>query len=191
MPHFCGIPFRVRQVLRAGGIIAYPTEGVYGLGCDPDDPRALRALIDIKRRDRSKGLIVIGANSTQLLPYIEAADHDTRERLIAALDTPSSARAVTWVVPASARCHPLLTGGRTTLAVRVTHHPTASRLCRAFGGALVSTSANTSGQAPIGRPALLIREFSHRVDAVLPRANGDQRGVSKIIDFSSGQILRA
>ena len=190
MAGFFGVPFRVRQVLRAGGVVAYPTEGVYGLGCDPDNISALQALIDIKRRDRAKGLIVIGADAAHLLPYIEASNHEARQRLLAALNTTTGARAITWVVPASARCQPLLTGGRNTLAVRVTRHPTAARLCQAFGGALESTSANTSGQAPIRRPALLIRHFRHRVDAVLPRANGNQRGVSRIIDFTSGQVLR-
>ena len=183
---FFGIPFRTRQALRAGGIAAYPTEGVYGLGCDPDDPAALAALVALKGRSPDKGLILIGAEADDVLPYIAAAPGPVRE----ALDQPPAERATTWVVPASGRCHPLLTGGRETIAVRITHHPTAARLCRAFGGALVSTSANTSGSPPVRRPMLLVRRFRNHVDALLPRANGRQVGVSRVVDLQSGRVLR-
>lgn len=187
---FCNVPFRVRQTLRAGGIVAYPTEGVYGLGCDPDNAEALRRLIHIKRRDSAKGLVLIGANAAQLLPFIHTDDAATRQRLIDTLNTPHGERATTLVVDASNRCHPLLTGGRNTIAVRIAGLQTAANLCRAFDGALVSTSANTSGQTSINRRMLLRAQFADRVDALLPRDNGAQTGVSRIIRFPSGEVLR-
>nr|MDQ2696242.1 Sua5/YciO/YrdC/YwlC family protein [Pseudomonadota bacterium] len=125
---------RLRQaarILRQGGVIAYPTEAVYGLGCDPRNRRAVQRLLEIKRRPPAKGLILIAADLAQLEPFIDPLPPDRRRLLDAAWPGP-----VTWLVPAR-RAPVWLRGNHPTLAVRVTAHPLAAALCRAFGGAVV------------------------------------------------------
>lgn len=189
MSEFHGIPFRVRIVLRAGGVIAYPTEGVYGLGCDPASVDGVERVIDIKARDASKGLILIADNVAQLAPWVDLGPTDL-QRLTDAYAAAPRDRARTYIVPASPQCPSGVTGGRDTVAVRVTHHPVAAALCRAAGSALVSTSANYSGRSPISRPAELRATFLDSVDAILARRTGAQKGVSQIVDFISGDVLR-
>ncbi|MEO0576819.1 MAG: L-threonylcarbamoyladenylate synthase [Pseudomonadota bacterium] len=189
--HFYGIPFQVRQVLLAGGVIAYPTEGVYGIGCDARIQQAIKRVVRIKARADDKGLILIASDAQQLAPWIACPrDLDARQHLLSAIAEHPDGRATTWVVPASERCSPLLTGNRATIAVRVTRHADAANLCRAVDGALISTSANISGRNAITQPARLRRQFGKHVDAVLARAGGGQRRPSRVIDYASGNVLR-
>ena len=134
---------RAVDVLRRGGVIAYPTEGVWGLGCDPNNTDALQRLLALKQRDPDKGLILIAADIEQLDPLLDQLTPDQRARLAASWPAP-----LTWVVPVGPQLPVLVSGGRATLALRVSAHPTVAALCRAWGGPLVSTSAN-----PSGRPA--------------------------------------
>ena len=113
--------FQLRQAartLRAGGLVLYPTEGVWGLGCDPLNPGAVEAILTLKSRPLSKGLILIARQRAQLAPFVSDPD------AIPETETPT-----TWVVPATAHCLPWLTGGRRTIAVRLTTHPVAASLC--------------------------------------------------------------
>ena len=187
---FYGIPFRVRSVVRAGGVIAYPTEGVYGLGCLPTSAPGIQRILDIKGRDADKGLILIAADVRQLRPWV-ALDAHALSRLEEAYAIAPTERARTYIVAASERCPNTVTGGRDTVAVRVTRYAVAADLCRAADSALISTSANISGRPAITRPAQLRSTFGADVDAVLGRATGQQAGVSQIIDFASGTVLRA
>ncbi len=189
MRNFHGIPFRVRAVLRSGGVIAYPTEGVYGLGCDPASASGVARVIALKARDAGKGLILIADHVQQLAHWIDL-DAAGLERLTREYAAAPRDRARTYIVPASEACPNGVTGGRDTVAVRVTHHPVAAALCRAADSALISTSANFSGRNPITRPALLRATFGDTADAVLARRTGSQGGVSQIIDFASGTVIR-
>ena len=180
----------MRAVLRAGGVIAYPTEGVYGLGCIATFNDSVQRVIDIKGRSAAKGLILIGADPGQILPWVKCEDAEQTKRLIHCLGSHNGMRARTWIVPAADTAGDLITGGRDTIAVRVTRHRAAAALCLAAGSALVSTSANRSGHAPITRAAVLRREFGHDVDGVLSRATGNANDVSEIFDFVSGAQLR-
>lgn len=171
--------------LRAGGVIAYPTEGVWGLGCDPRREAALLRLLALKRRDWRKGLVLIAADFAQLEPYVERPSKSALKR---AFDTwPGPA---TWVFPCAADASPLLTGERHSIAVRVTAHPIAAELCAAFGGALVSTSANLADRPP-ARSATEVRlAFRNALDAIVPGALGGLDKPTPIRHVVSGMILR-
>lgn len=173
-----------RQAVWGGGVIAYPTEAVFGLGCDPLNPEAVARLLAIKHRDSAKGFILIAADIIQLEPFMQLTT-GLREQLLNTWPGP-----VTWVVPAAAGVPAWLTGGRDTLAVRVTAHPVAAMLCRATGLALISTSANLGGHPPL-RSALAVRRMLRmRLDYILPGRVGARRKPTEIRDATSGALLR-
>lgn len=182
------LPPRLRQaaaVIHAGGVIAYPTEGVYGLGCRPDDSRAVQRLLALKQRPVSAGLILIAASLEQLTDWIEPTAREARQL------TATHAGPVTWLVTAGALTPEWITGGRPKVAIRVTRHPVAAGLCRASGLPLVSTSANRRGKPP-ARSALGARlRFGTRLDLVVGGATGGAAGPTEIRDASSGRVLRA
>ena len=173
-------------VLRSGGVLAYPTETVYGLGCRADHRAAIRRIIEIKRRDIDKGLILIGADLAQLLPYAAPLSPALIQTLMMPRPRPTS-----WVVPVAAGLDPLLSGGRPTLAIRVTSSPVARELCRLADGALVSTSANPSGERPATRPEELAPSLARAVDLIVAGECAADAVPSQIIDLLSGTILRA
>lgn len=172
--------------LNRGGVIAYPTETVFGLGCDPHNNHALERLLAIKKRSWRKGLILIAARYSQLLEYIEPVDHAMMTRIFATWPGP-----VTWLLPARSDCSPLLRGTHTTLAVRVTSHPVAQVLCQRFRGAIVSTSANISGQPPARHFLAVQKQFHNKVDYIVPGASGPRAKPSEIRDGQSGRIVRS
>jgi L-threonylcarbamoyladenylate synthase len=174
----------LRAHLRRGGLVAYPTESCYGLGCDPRNLRALKRLIALKGRSAAKGLLLIADHFKRLQPFVRPLAPADRDRLARSWPGP-----VSWVVPASSACLPLLTGGRPTIAVRVTAHSGAARLCRSLGMALVSTSANTSGNKPAKTAAECRRIFGARVRVIAGRI-GQRRRPSTLIDLATGTVLR-
>lgn len=174
----------LRTWLRRGGIIAYPTESCYGLGCDPRNPRALQRLIRLKGRSAAKGMLLIADRFKRLKPFVRPLHATDLARMQHSWPGP-----VTWVAPASNACPPLLTGGRPTIAVRVTAHPVAAQLCRSLGMALVSTSANKSGKKPAKTAAECRRIFGARVRVIGGRI-GRRRRPSTLIDLATGNILR-
>ncbi len=182
------VGFRLRRysaLLSVGGVIGYPTEAVYGLGCDPRCLDAVGRLLALKGRSARKGLILIAPEAGWLAEYMAPLNEVMMARMMASWPGP-----VTWVVPAAARVPAWLTGGRETIALRVTAHPIASALCRAFGGVLVSTSANRAGGAP-ARTALRTRLlFGPDLDAVVPGKLGGLDRPTPIFDARSGAILR-
>jgi len=174
----------LRAHVRRGGLIAYPTESCYGLGCDPRNPHALKRLLHLKGRDAAKGLLLIADRFRRLRPFIRPVSATDRARMLRSWPGP-----VTWVAPASTNCLPALTGGRPTIAVRVTAHRGAARLCRSLGMALVSTSANKSGRKSAKTAAECRRIFGARVRVVAGRI-GRRRRPSTLIDLATGTILR-
>lgn len=175
---------RLRAYLKRDGVIAYATESCFGLGCDPRNPRAVRRLLWLKRRPRAKGLILIGSALHQF------------HRFLAPLPAGLAARLGEWwpgpntlLLPVSARCPPWLKGRHPKLAVRVTAHPQAARLCHALDMALVSTSANRSGQRPLKTYRACRQAFGGKV-WVLPGRIGTRKRPSTIIDPLSGGIHR-
>ncbi|BBO57649.1 MAG: tRNA threonylcarbamoyladenosine biosynthesis protein RimN [Cobetia sp.] len=174
--------------LRNGGIVAYPTEAVWGLGCDPDDGEALARLIKLKSRDAAKGLILIAGDIAQLEPWLAGVTVEQREQLLASWPGP-----YTWLVPDNGRAHPLLRGEHVSLAVRVTDHPLVQALCAAFGGPLVSTSANRAGESPAMTADEVRDAFGDALvnDVILEGPLGGNPRPSTIRDLATGKVLRA
>lgn len=177
---------RAAQCLRRGGIIAYPTEAVFGLGCDPQNIEAIQGLLALKQRAWQKGLILIAANFEQLTPYVQPLE----PALLQQLQRAWAKDVVTWLVPAKPEVSFWLRGTSEKIAVRVTRHPEAAALCQQFGGAIISTSANRAGQTAL-RTALQVRaEFGNAVDEIIFGAVGQRSRPSEIRDALTGQILR-
>ncbi|MFA5494751.1 MAG: Sua5/YciO/YrdC/YwlC family protein [Porticoccaceae bacterium] len=176
---------RAAQAIARGGVVAYPTESVWGLGCDPRDAGAVDEILRLKGRAVAKGLILIAADLDQALPFLGPLAEAERRQLAA-----PGTRPVTWVVPASPLAPPWITGGRATLALRITRHPLAAALCAVAGTPLVSTSANPQGRPP-ARNALQVRQyFGDRLADITPGAVGGAAKPSEIRDLRSGEILR-
>jgi L-threonylcarbamoyladenylate synthase len=176
---------RAARIVRSGGVIAYPTEAVFGLGCLPRDRRAVLRLLAIKRRSWRKGLILIGADVSQLERYVVLPPEPHRSRVLATWPGPH-----TWVLDALPAAPRWITGGRPSVAVRVTAHPLAAELCLAVGEALVSTSANVSRRPPHRRLIQLRRDLGASVDFVLAGPLGGLAAPTAIRDGRSGHVLR-
>jgi L-threonylcarbamoyladenylate synthase len=174
---------RAGRIIRAGGVVAYPTEGVWGLGCLPHAEQAVQRILDMKNRSATKGLILIAAAPRQLEAWI--APHIDAASLASA-----GAHPTTWIVPAAEWVPYLVRGENDGLAVRLTTHPIAAALCVAADSAIVSTSANISGRPSMRSPYTLRRTFGHLVDFVVAGHCGPAGGASEIRDWSSGRILR-
>lgn len=137
----------IAQAFRAGQVLGYPTEGVYGIGCRADYHEGIQRVIDAKKRAPNKGLILLGAKTADFAEFVA----DQNELEAARQNDPSWC---TWVVRAAPGADPLLTGGRESLAVRVTEHPLMAEVIARLGVPIVSTSANLSGRAAHPRPWL-------------------------------------
>ena len=173
-------------ILRGGGVLAYPTEGVYGLGCDPDDQAAFERIFAIKRRPPEQGVLLIAADFAQVEGWIGEAPEVAFER----------ARQVwpgahTLIFPRSPRVPDWVTGGHAGIALRVTAHAPAAALCRAFGGPIVSTSANRHGEPPARRAQDIVAVFGDELDGVLDAPLGGLDRPTPITDAVSGAIIRA
>lgn len=173
-----------QRALAAGGVIAYPTEAVYGLGCLPE-PRPVARLLQIKRRSPRKGLILVAADVAQLEAYISFPDARTRNRVTATWPGP-----VTWLLPARAGTPVWLTGDHPTLAVRVSAHPVVRALCER-AGPLISTSANPAGAAAARDAARVRAYFGPALDFVLAGAVGGSSRPTEIRDAATGAVVRA
>lgn len=173
------------RVLHNGGLVAYPTEGVWGLGCDPWNEDACSTLLTLKQRDWRKGLILVASDFSQLEDFIERPSNSAMKRAQATWPGPA-----TWVFPCSEDAPPLVTGENWSVAVRVSAHPIVRALCESFGGALVSTSANRAGQPPARSIHEVRRKLGPAVQALVPGPLGKLAGPTPIRDVRSGLILR-
>jgi len=171
--------------LRAGGVIAYPTEAVYGLGCDPFDQAAVSRLFTLKQRPPNQGVLLIAADFAQVEKFIGAAPVEAVARARTTWPGPH-----TWVFPRSAAIPHWLTGAHTGIALRVTAHPLAAALCRVFGGALVSTSANRHGGTPVRNAGAARAAFGDELAYILSGAVGGLDRPTSIRDAISGELLR-
>ncbi|MDD3518000.1 MAG: Sua5/YciO/YrdC/YwlC family protein [Chromatiales bacterium] len=176
---------KAAALLRMGGVLAWPTEAVWGLGCDPSNADALRRLLAIKRRPAEKGLILVAADFDQLAPWLLPLEDSVRTRVMQTWPGPH-----TWLWPARPEVSPLLRGAHDTLAVRVSAHALTAALCRAAGTALVSTSANPSDRPPAMSAASVSIELGSRLDGILAGELGGQAAPTRIRDARSGNIVR-
>lgn len=171
--------------LKAGKVVAYPTEGVWGLGCDPDNPDALKALLALKRRDPAKGLIMIAAAVEQFRPWFEGLPSADVARMEASWPAP-----LTWLVPDNGRALALARGEHDRVAVRVTEHALAASLCTAFGGPIISTSANRASEPSALTLDDVQAAFGDEIELILDGHTGGRSSPSDIRDLESGEWLR-
>lgn len=173
--------------LQRGGVIAYPTEAVWGLGCDPRDEAAVLRLLALKQREVDKGLILVAASEAQLAPYIDMLQLGEAQRAAVRASWPGPH---TWIVPASRSAPRWITGAHAGIAVRVSAHPVVVALCDAFGGALVSTSANRAGDPAPSELASLDPRIVAGVDAAVAGETGGLVRPTGIRDAATGAVLR-
>ncbi len=177
--------YQASQILHNNGVIAYPTESVWGLGCNPNQEIALQRLLDLKQRPAHKGLILIAGNIKQfefLLKDLPQTQIDLMKN--------SWPGPVTWLVPHNNRVHPLVHGQFSTVAIRVSDHKIVQQLCTQFGGPIVSTSANLSGQPTVLNAIQAHKFLGPQLDFIVSGPLGHSQTPSRIIDLQSGQIIR-
>jgi L-threonylcarbamoyladenylate synthase len=173
------------QALSVGGVVACPTEAVWGLSCDPQNQFAVQRLLALKGRSPTKGLILVAATMEQFEFLLAGLDPQQRQTLAASWPGPA-----TWLVPHDGRVAAWIHGAHDSVALRVSNHPVVRALCLAWGGPLVSTSANPTGcQAP-RRGYQVKRYFGDQLDYILPGAVGRSGRPTAIRDLASGQIIR-
>lgn len=177
---------RAVRHLDAGDIIAYPTEAVWGLGCDPFNEQAVLRLLQIKRRPVSKGMILIAGDMEQIAPWLDGVTADRRQLLDETWPGP-----VTWLLPDPQQLAPSwIRGEHDKVAVRVSAHPLVEALCRRFGGPIVSTSANRAGRPPARNRLQLAAQLNGCVDFIVPGTLGRQQRPSAIRDLETGEWIR-
>lgn len=179
-------------VVEAGGVIAYPTEAVWGLGCDPDNRDACLALLQIKQRPVEKGMILVAASVDQFADLLAPLTAPQQHTLQQAWNNQAKTGPVTFLVPDDYDRVPWwVKGAHKAVALRVSLHPRMQQLCQALDAPLVSTSANIAGAAPATSRLMVEKKLGPRLDYVLPGQLGGATKPSQIIDLSSGRVVRA
>jgi L-threonylcarbamoyladenylate synthase len=171
-------------MVRWGGIISYPTEGVFGLGTDPWQQAAVARLAALKGRKLGQRFIIIAARLADVLPLVRLPRGPLADEVVSSWPGP-----VTWILPGTILVPDWLTGADRTLAVRVTAHPLAAALC-ARTGPLISTSANRSGRPPAHTALAARHYFRDEIDFLLAGAVGGGRGPTRIRDGRDGRTVR-
>jgi len=172
--------------LRRGGVIAYPTEGVWGIGCDPWMERPVTRILQLKQRPVDKGLILVAASTQQLGPLYENLNSDQKQILTSDWSEP-----ITWLLPDPKNLIPgWIKGKHSKVAIRISAHPIVQELCTLYGGFLVSTSANLAGKPEIRSRLKLLKQLGDKLDYVIPGELGMSSGPSTIKDLVSGEVIR-
>jgi L-threonylcarbamoyladenylate synthase len=171
--------------LNQGEVIAYPTESVFGLGCDPNNLTAVQRLLTIKSRSISKGLILVASDISQLDPWVDFKQVPDMQQIITTWPGHE-----TWLVPVRADVSPLLSGQHNTLAIRVSAHPTVRKLCQYFKGAITSTSANKNGLQPARDLFSVRRSFKGDIGYYVPGQVTGNHKPSRIRNALNGQLIR-
>ena len=174
------------DILREGGVIAYPTEAVWGLGCDPFNESAVRRILTLKSRPESKGLILVAGAQEELTPWVTILDSASAQRLVSFNGTPTS-----WVVPDTQITPSWVRGEHNSVAIRLSQHKPVQRLCAAFKGVIVSTSANPSGRAPAMNTDEVCAYFGNKIDALFHAPLGEASQPSQVRDILTNQLFRA
>jgi L-threonylcarbamoyladenylate synthase len=175
------------RMIHQGGVIAYPTEAVWGLGCLPNNEKAVHRILSLKQRDVSKGLILVASSISQFEPYLQHISSEQRETLKNAWPGPS-----TWLVPHHHSVPSWVSGKHGSVALRVSNHPHVRYLCDAVGGPIVSTSANPQGKPAPKQAWQVKRYFKHRseLDWIVSGCVGQRAEPSTITDLVTGKVIR-
>lgn len=172
------------QLIKQGGVIAYPTEAVWGLGCDPWNEAAVLRILTLKQRPMAKGLILIAASISQLAFLLDKLPFEQQNILQKSWPGP-----ITWLVPHNNLVPAWICGQHASIALRVTNHPLVKKLC-SLTGPIVSTSANLAG-LPAAKSRLMVEKYFHgQLDGMLNGLLGEQKKPSRICDLVTGQIIR-
>lgn len=174
------------NILKSGGIVACPTEAVYGLSCDPLNADCVYRLLELKQRPVDKGLILVASHISQLRPFIADLAEDIENRITSTWPGPH-----TWIWPVRDDVPTWLTGAHDSIAVRVTAHPVMSALCEAFGGPLVSTSANIAGHHPQRNSLGVQSQFGNKIDYILTGSINPHANPTEIRDALTNEVIRA
>ena len=172
-------------VIQQGGVVAYPTESCFGLGCDPENITAIKRILKIKKRKREKGVILIADRFERFNIYIHPLEDKILETIKGSWPGPN-----TWLCPAKSSCSPWLKGGYANLAIRVTAHTPAAKLAQKSNCALVSTSANVSSKPALTQSQSVVKEFDGLVDLVLDLPIGGDLNPSTIRNATTGEVIR-
>jgi L-threonylcarbamoyladenylate synthase len=175
------------RVMQAGGVIAYPTEAVWGLGCDPHNQSAVERILELKQRHVKKGLILVAASIEQFAPYLCHLSTTHRDTLTRSWPGP-----FTWLVPCNDHIPSWICGEHDSVALRVSKHPYVQHLCHAFGGPIVSTSANPQGK-PAPKHSWQVHHYfqqNPRLDFITKGSVGSNTHPSTITDLITGRVIR-
>ena len=174
------------EKLKSGGLIAYPTEAVWGLGCDPYNEQAITKLLKLKQRSIEQGLILVAANTDQIAPLLATLTDLQREQLNESWPGP-----ITWLIPDRLNLYPAwIKGSHHSVAIRVSAHPLVKELCEIFGNPIVSTSANLAGQPEIRSRLKIAELFRHSIACIVSGELGSETRTSEIRDLDSGRVIR-
>lgn len=175
------------SALQQGGIVVYPTEAVWGIGCDPRNEHAVMSLLKAKQRPVEKGLILIASDYSQLIPYVNESKipEDRKAKIFNSWPGP-----YTWLLPVAEDTPAWITGGSELIAVRVTDHPTVIRMCNEFGGAIISTSANVTGTPTEQLLENVKQVFGNQVEVYVDEALGGNTQASTITNSLTGEVIR-
>lgn len=176
--------------LRRGKILAYPTEAVWGLGCDPYQHDAFLQLLKLKQRPIEKGVILLAGDISQIEFLLKPLSKQRYQEVIQSwTKTTLEQQATTWLLPTCSRIPSWITGQYTQVAVRVSQHPLCQQLCQDMGSFIVSTSANIAQAPPAMTAEQVYQYFANHVDYIQGELGHSQQP-SRIIDAITGQILR-
>lgn len=173
------------EQLHAGHIIAYPTEAVFGLGCDPRNEAAVRKLLALKGRPESAGFVLIASEFSQIEPWIAETDPSLLQKAMQTWPGP-----ITWLFPRAAGVPDYVAGNHATVAVRITAHEPSRALCTAFGSALISSSANHTAAKPARSASEVEDYFGHFIGGILTGPLGGSERPSEIRDLVTGKVIR-
>jgi L-threonylcarbamoyladenylate synthase len=172
---------RAAQILRAGGLVAFPTETVYGLGADASSEKAVARLYAVKRRPADHPVIVHFASAESAFGW--ASEVPDAARQLADKFWPGP---LTLILKRSAAAKDFVTGGQPSVGLRVPSHPVAQQLLKEFGGAVAAPSANRFGQVSPTTAAHVRADLGTDVDFVLEGGPSEVGIESTIVDLSAG-----
>ncbi len=175
----------ISNAIVKGKIVAYPTESVFGIGCDPENEKSINKIIEIKNRSKQKGLIIIADEVKKLSKFIHK---DYLDLFIKKSDIES--KPTTWIVPSSKHVLNLVKGEDSSVALRITQHPIASRICKYSNKAIISTSANISSKTPAKNSNEILMQFGEEIDIIVDGRVGDSIKPTQIVDLITNKVIR-
>lgn len=171
--------------LRQGKIIAYPTEAIYGLGCDPFNQAAVDRLLKIKNRPEEKGFILIADNWQRVENLVKPIDKTLLKKILSTWPNH-----ITWIFPASSKTPEWIRGAHTTIAIRITSFPVAKKLCEMFEKPIISTSANIEGTKPLKTEKEVKKIFKNQIDYIIDAPVGNHEKPSEMREALTGNVIR-